>query len=202
MLEQQPNLVAVFGDARVIDGTSRVVGQHALEAGYKGVRKRLLRDTAREIVEHWAVPGPVLLYRREPVIALGGYSEDLALEDWDLYLRLASMDAIAYVDVSVADYRWHGSNTVADPKIAPRLSDELSMVAWRSRSLFRGHLRMELIHESTALLARSARLRQRWIKWLGWKVTSIMLKVVAACIPRRPSDQIGKRGGLEHGGSN
>lgn len=191
VLEARPDLIAVFGDARVVDANGRVTSEHAIGFGDSRARARLRRDPAREIVEHWGVPGPVMLYRRDAVRKLGGYSEDLSLEDWDLYLRLASRNAIAYIDETVAEYRWHGENTVARPEHAARLADELRRVAWRSRRLFRGRLRLELIHEGASWAARAAWLRRRWHAWLGWKAASIAAKIAAAALPRRLPDRAG-----------
>lgn len=193
LLEARPDLIAVFADARVIDANGRVTSEHAVGFGDPRARVRLLDDPAREIVERWSVPGPVMVYRRDEVRAMGGYSEALTLEDWDLYLRLASRNAIAYLDQVVAEYRWHGDNTVARPEQAILLADELRAVAWRSRTLFRGHLRLELMHEAASWAARAARLRRRWHAWLGWKAGSITMKTVAMAVPRRPSDQAGAR---------
>lgn len=188
-LERRPDLIAVFADCRVIDGAGRVIQEHGVGFGDPRARQRMLRDAAREIVERWSVPGPVLLYRRQAVLDMGGYDESLRLEDWDLYLRLASRDAIAYLDRVVAEYRWHGDNTVARPEYATELAEELRAVAWRSRRLFRGHLYLELVHEAASWAARAAKLRGRWRQWMTWKAVSIGMKLVAALVPRRPSDQ-------------
>lgn len=189
ILLSRPELIAVFADCRKIDARGVVVEEHVTGFGDPAARKRMLADPAREIVERWSVPGPVIVYRRKDVQAMGAYSEDLRLEDWDLYLRLASRNAIAYLDEVVAEYRWHGENTVARPEQAIRLADELRSVAWRSRDLFGGHLYLELVHESASWAARAAWLRRRWIPWVWWKVASVAMKLVAFVVPRRPSDQ-------------
>jgi hypothetical protein len=50
--------------------------------------------------------------RRSCVEAIGGYDESLpANEDWDLWLRLARLAPIAWVDRVVAHARWHDGNT-------------------------------------------------------------------------------------------
>ena len=174
----------------MIDAAGRVTSDHALD---EPIRTRLLADPAREIVANWSIPGPVLLYRLDAVRELGGYAKDLIAEDWDLYLRLAARGAITYIDRVVADYRWHGENVAATPAMRAPIADDLRTTAWRSRSLFRGHLRLELIHESASWAARSALLRGRWPAWLGWKAASIGMKLIATLVPRRPTDQPGAR---------
>ena len=51
------------------------------------------------------------LFRRDCLIALGGYDEQLRRgEDYDVYLRLAQQYSIASHRQIIAEYRWHGSN--------------------------------------------------------------------------------------------
>jgi glycosyltransferase involved in cell wall biosynthesis len=190
-LDNNPRFKAVFADCRRIDAEGNVTAEHQTGAGYPGARLRLLRDPAREIVEHWAVPGPVLMYDRRTILDMGAYDESLIHEDWDMYLRLASRDQIAYLDEIVADYRWHGGNAGADPARAKALAEDFRKVAWRSRRLFRGHLRLELIHETCTWAARVADLRGQRLAWAVWRLASIAVKVVAMAVPRRPSDQAG-----------
>lgn len=189
LLESKPRLAAVFGDCRVIDADGDIIAQRGVGFGDPRRREGLLRDPVREIVSHWGVQGSVILFRREAIRSMGGYSEDLMIEDWDLYLRLASDGRIAFVDRIVADYRWHGSNTVGSAERAPDIANEMRSVAWRSRNLFRGHLRVELMHESASWAARSAGLRRRWAAWAGWKSVSVALKLLAMAVPYRPSIQ-------------
>lgn len=193
-LEARPHLSAVIGDCRVIDADGRVISDRGVGFGHPLAPRRMQDDPAGEIVGRWGVPGPVILYRRQRVRQIGGYAEDLLLEDWDLYLRLASLGEIAYIDQIVSEYRWHGENTAGRPELAVRLADELRSVAWRSRHLFRGRLYLELVHESASWAARSAALRRRPLSWVGWKAASAGLKLLAAIVPRRPSDQVGRIG--------
>jgi glycosyltransferase involved in cell wall biosynthesis len=189
-LEAHPDLSAVFGDSRMINEVGDLVRPRNLS---RDAADRTSRDAAAEIVSHWGVMGCVILYRRDRIMKMGGYDESLSIEDWDFYLRLASRGEIAYLDEVVADYRWHGENTVARPEHGIRIAAELGKVAWRSRKLFRGHLYLELVHESASWAARAAWLRGQRVMWLGWKVASIATKLVAVAVPRRPSDQVGER---------
>jgi glycosyltransferase involved in cell wall biosynthesis len=52
-----------------------------------------------------------VLYRRDVLLAAGGYDEQLRRgEDYDLYLRIAQRYPIASHPQIVAEYRWHGNN--------------------------------------------------------------------------------------------
>jgi glycosyltransferase involved in cell wall biosynthesis len=188
-LSSRPELSAVFGDCRVVDVNGHVIAERGVGGGDRRIRGRMLRDPAGTIVSSWSVPGPVLLYQRRAVEIAGYYGDGLYAEDWEFYLRLASAGQIAFLDEIVADYRWHGSNTASLPDLAVRFADEFRGVAWRSRKLFRGHLYLELVHESASWAARAGWLRRRWLSWAAWKTASVLLKLIAMAVPRRSWDQ-------------
>jgi hypothetical protein len=57
-----------------------------------------------------------VLYRRECLVAVGGFADELrACEDYDLYLRLAMRFPVACSPALIADYRQHDSNMSGDP---------------------------------------------------------------------------------------
>jgi alpha-1,3-rhamnosyltransferase len=55
---------------------------------------------------------PVLstLIKRDALLEVGLYDEDLSLEDWSMWLKLSKKYKMKYVDKIVAFYRWHDSN--------------------------------------------------------------------------------------------
>ena len=55
---------------------------------------------------------PVLgtLIKKDALIEVGLYDEDLSLEDWSMWLKLSKKYKMKYVDNIVAFYRWHDSN--------------------------------------------------------------------------------------------
>jgi glycosyltransferase involved in cell wall biosynthesis len=56
-----------------------------------------------------------VLFRRDILLALGGYDEQLRRgEDYDLYLRIAQQYPIASHPQIIAEYRWHGNNMSRD----------------------------------------------------------------------------------------
>lgn len=134
---------AVFGDAEAIDGRGRVI--HPSVLVNNGVNKRRLqRDVAAEIIFNWGVPGPVLLAETAALREIGGLSEDLIVEDWDLYLRLAARGWLAFEDVVVARYRIHGAGASWLPANWSRMVEDQRRVALRNRHLFHGRHRMLL----------------------------------------------------------
>lgn len=194
-LEANQDLVAIFGDCRVIDGSGAVVRERGVASGDPGARRRLLADPAFEIVNDWAVPGPVILYRRKAVLEMGGYREGLLAEDWDFYLRLAARKKVAFLDHVVSEYRWHGKNAGARPEVALRIAEDLRTTALRASRIFHGKLRLLLVHEAASWAARSASLRNRKLESAGWRLTAIALKLVAMAFPRFVPTTALRRGG-------
>ena len=60
---------------------------------------------------------PAMLIRTEALRSVGGYWEDIALEDRSITLKLAFADhKLATVSKPLANYRWHESNTIKQTK--------------------------------------------------------------------------------------
>jgi len=55
--------------------------------------------------------GPSMAYRREAIMAIGGFDEDLPMEDWDCWLRLSARYPIGRVPEYVCRYRYHSENS-------------------------------------------------------------------------------------------
>ncbi len=148
-LEENPELWATFADCRVIDAYGRRLWDSGIEGMYrqKKIRKSDLLHPQRlsaTLVFRWGIPGPVMLLRREAFASLGGYSEDLAAEDWDIYLRLASSQRLDFIDAYVANYRVHGANSIFRSRW--KIIEALFVTAARNAPAFGGfagrHLRM------------------------------------------------------------
>ncbi|SOB80772.1 Glycosyltransferase involved in cell wall bisynthesis [Sphingomonas guangdongensis] len=101
-LRANPDAVFAHGGHRRIDSAGMPISADKFEKA-DGFADLL---TGNRIGMHATV-----LYRREPLLAAGGFDERLArCEDYDVYLRLSQTAAIACHPAIVAEYRWHGSN--------------------------------------------------------------------------------------------
>lgn len=123
LLEKAPDLLAIFGDCRIIETSGRVIASSSLVEQF-GCNKKLYlkRDQlALQMVVNWGVAGPSLLLRSEVIEKIGFFDETLVVEDQDYYLRLAALDAIIFVDITVADYRVHAKNTSSKVSVSRRL---------------------------------------------------------------------------------
>lgn len=140
---------AVFGDALVIAADGTETAPSALRL-YGADVQRLQRDPAAELISRWRVPGPVLLAETVALRELGGWSEDVLIEDWDLYLRLAARGWLRYIDVTVGRYRVHQRNVSADPARRSEILADHRRVAKRNAPLFRGGKRAALVLQRVA----------------------------------------------------
>jgi hypothetical protein len=63
---------------------------------------------------------PTPLIRRSVLDKVGLFAEDKAIkgcEDWDLWIRIAKVYEVDYIDQPLAKYRIHSSNMSLDPKL-------------------------------------------------------------------------------------
>ncbi len=54
---------------------------------------------------------PSVMVRKRVIEEVGGWDEDLAIEDWDMWLRIAEKYPIGYMDQVFAYYRIHSGNS-------------------------------------------------------------------------------------------
>jgi glycosyltransferase involved in cell wall biosynthesis len=107
---RSPEAAMVYGGHRRIRSDGNSIGSDRFETVDEDAYASLL--TGNRVGMHAAV-----LYRRDALLALGGFDESLRkCEDYDVYLRLAQHYPIgAHPDI-IAEYRWHGANMSADPE--------------------------------------------------------------------------------------
>jgi SAM-dependent methyltransferase len=103
-LEGDPDVAFVYGAYAFVDEAGRQTSEVALRAPGADPYAGFLSSNL--VGMHGTV-----LYRREFVLDEGGFDPTLpAVEDYDLYLRLARKHRIAARNEILADYRRHGSN--------------------------------------------------------------------------------------------
>ncbi|MBJ7338664.1 glycosyltransferase [Mycolicibacterium sp.] len=95
----RPEVVLVGGQIRrVIDGAAESASHFPLD--HEAIVAALLRG------QH-AMCHPSIMMRRSALDAVGGYWNHGVAEDWDLFLRLSDVGALANVDRHVLDYTFH-----------------------------------------------------------------------------------------------
>jgi alpha-1,3-rhamnosyltransferase len=104
LLESRPQAVLGYGHCYLIDGQARIIDSTRDWAHYAdgNAREMLLKTTAPM--------SPTVVYRHT---ALGEepWRKDSRLEDYDLYLRLASKGDFAFDEQVLSAWRQHGTNT-------------------------------------------------------------------------------------------
>ena len=61
-----------------------------------------------------AMPHPGMMYRKEEVMSMGGYSSEFPfIEDWELLFRLSKSHKLANLDITVVNYRVHVSQSTS-----------------------------------------------------------------------------------------
>lgn len=139
-LAEHPGKLAVFGDSVVVDNEGQTVHLSGISDLYKGCSGYLKHDElqAIELIMNWAVPGPGFMARHELYEIVGLYDESLTVEDWDMYLRIASRRALGFISVPVAAYRYHGANSVVSAGSRLSQLESLLRTARKNLRLFSG----------------------------------------------------------------
>jgi hypothetical protein len=133
-----PTSVAViYSDMKVVNAEGLVT-----EQSYLG---RSLRPEGRvweALLTRNFVPAPAAMIRRSAIGAVGGYDEQLLVEDYDMWLRLADRFEFRHVDAIVTNWRLlltslsHNA-TLTEPRLD---SIARSLLKWTGRSDASDHL--------------------------------------------------------------
>jgi glycosyltransferase involved in cell wall biosynthesis len=100
-LDANSDVVLVGGQIeRLVDGRS--VSRSDFPLGHAEIVRGLVRG------EH-VLCHPAVMFRRDAVLKVGGYWEHGVAEDWDLFLKLASVGRLSNISDVVLDYRYHGA---------------------------------------------------------------------------------------------
>jgi alpha-1,3-rhamnosyltransferase len=59
------------------------------------------------LFQRFYIPSPTVMIRRDVALQLGGFDENLFIEDWDMWMRVAFYYPILYINEKLACYRIH-----------------------------------------------------------------------------------------------
>ena len=101
-LRANPDVVAVGSQIVIIDPYGSKVEQPQHKLAHEEIEKELLNGVG------WAMVHPAVTMRREALMKVGGYREDLMVsEDLDLFLRLAEHGKVVNLPDVLLKYRQH-----------------------------------------------------------------------------------------------
>jgi glycosyltransferase involved in cell wall biosynthesis len=121
-LQKDAGIDAVFGNAQGISASGDILQDEFLS-------KRVVRELSTRrlllasLLLNWWVPGPVLMLRRKSVLedgSLGRLPTDLEGEDRYIYVRLASLGKLRFINEIVAKYRKSPSSMSAPTGFSDR----------------------------------------------------------------------------------
>jgi glycosyltransferase involved in cell wall biosynthesis len=113
-LDSNPDIAIVGTSATVINAQGEHLGVRLQHTDRISIRNRL----------RWKSPllHPSVMFRRDTVIGLGGYSEDAVnVEDYDLWLRIAAVAELGGISECLIKYRVH-SNQITSNRSIPKLA--------------------------------------------------------------------------------
>jgi len=179
-LRLHPQKLAVFGDCIVVDDSDVKTRESGIVDLYGGHIQCLVNDDllALELIFNWCVTGPGFMARRELYDQIGLYDESLAVEDWDMYLRVAAPGLLGFIPGPVAAYRYHGGNTVLNESRRIAQLDSLMRTAWKNNRAFQGVQRFGLLYKHFKLKEDMAGLQGRTINgYINRKICKLLYRV-------------------------
>ena len=111
-LENNSQYLAVFGDCIIVDNTNKTSHDSALFE-YRNYKKDSFKNSQiikKTFINKFMLPGPILMVKKELYETIGKYDKNLVIEDLDFYLKVASLEKIAFLNEKVSAYRIHNLN--------------------------------------------------------------------------------------------
>ena len=126
-----PDVVAVGSRVVLIDP----YGSQCENPSHKTTHEEIEADLLNGV--GWAIVHPTVMMRREPLMRVGGYREDLMVsEDLDLFLRLAEVGKLANMPDVLLHYRQHlGSVNYTKYEQQKAVKRQIVADAYRRRKL-------------------------------------------------------------------
>jgi len=106
-LEENPDYDMVFGKVYMVDEKSQIIENYRIFEPFNEPVKHIPFEL---LIENNRIPAPSAMIRKDIWEKCGGFNENLIIEDFDLWLKIAYYGKIAYLNDYFAYYRWHGQN--------------------------------------------------------------------------------------------
>jgi glycosyltransferase involved in cell wall biosynthesis len=88
------------------------------------------------ILQRFYIPALTVTIRREVFSAVGNFDEELLIEDWDMWLRIADAFSIGYINDRLACYRIHNSN-ISKLRSKKMIEDRIKILSkWKQASIY------------------------------------------------------------------
>lgn len=106
-LEENPDYDMVFGKVHIVDEKSQTIENLNIFESFNEPVKHIPFEF---LIENNRIPSLSVMLRRDVWEKCGGYNENTTIEDFDLWLKIAYIGKIAYLNDYFAYYRWHWQN--------------------------------------------------------------------------------------------
>ena len=136
-MEKNPNYLMSFTDFFLVIGNNndRYIKQ-----------KSPMRESGRIfegiLLQRFYIPALSVLIRKEVFDVVGGFDENLLIEDWDMWLKIANRFEIAYLDVATACYRSHSEN-ISKKRFGQMRTDRIIIIKkWKEKPISNAALKI------------------------------------------------------------
>lgn len=159
-LQAHPSKLSVFSDCHVVDDQGDRVCDSVIEDLHPriGMRKKYLtvdRLILYSVVFNFTVAGAAFMCRNLLFDQIGIYDEELLIEDWDLYIRAASVGLLGFCNTYVANFRLHDKNMHKLFFSQPVYRETIKRIVDKHIPLTNGLIRLRFISRKLLIIADS-----------------------------------------------
>jgi len=111
-LEKNPQAAFAYGKSGLVDEGGRCIKK------IFSTKKRRSGNIFEDLLFGSCIRTDTAMFRKACFNDIGGYDKSLLrAQDWDMYLRMCKKYEVVFIDEVVAQYRYHGSNSVRDTEM-------------------------------------------------------------------------------------
>ena len=112
-LEKAPDKVAtVYGDSKVVNEHKQLLYNSYIEHFRSDLKAPPQGDIFKDLLRGNFIPANITMSKTEILRSLGGFDENLKLEDYDMWLRVSRKYDFLYVSNAIGDYRILGNSLI------------------------------------------------------------------------------------------
>ncbi|KAF1021680.1 MAG: Chondroitin synthase [Acinetobacter bereziniae] len=104
-LKQDKNILAIMGSAYLIDENNEVIGSDEIS-------EDIIYSFDEILMHQHRLLAPTQLIKIQAIKDVGGYKNDMIIEDWYMWLKLTKIGKILVVPDYFVKYRQHENNTI------------------------------------------------------------------------------------------
>ena len=178
-IERQVRLLEVNEDAAFVYSNAIVINENSIETETYFERIKYNKDTMPSgmiqdaILKFNFIPLPTVLLNTAKVLQVGGFDENLHVQDYYMWLALSADNKVLYINAITAKYRVHAKSMGINNATSTKSEDSILTLKYRYFSHAKGEvketIKRNIQHSAVYLFQYGYPTAKKWLK-VAWQI--------------------------------